>query len=1022
MLRLTNQSFILINLFLRMKNSLLKGLMVFIAILFTSMTYSQDVSGEVTDSSGPLPGATVLVKGTKQAVQTDFDGKYSIKNIGSNAVLVFSYIGLKTQEVSVGSRTKINVSLKEDSAELKEVVVIGFGKQSKRKVTDNIASISSDQINQIPVANFQGALTGKAAGVQITQINGKVESGVKMRIRGVSSISSSQEPLYVIDGLPLINDNESTSAAPINPLISINPDDIESVQILKDASSAAIYGARGTNGVVLITTKQGKNGKTKISLNTSSGWSEATHKMKWLNSKQYVELFKEASANTWGADDLWLTEDGGAFDTMSAGKNWRTGEVDTDWQDLALVKGSVQDHTFNISGGDSKTLFYVSGGYNNTEGIVRGNNMDRYSFRGNLDHKISDKLRFGLNTSISKTQISRIGTDNSFATPLQAIAQSPLSPAYTDEGIPNTDGTLYYNFLMQEYNGSWKVNIFKTIMNTFLEYQIVPSLKFRSEFGYDNNAQTEEYFAGSLTESASTNGYADANSVQSDKYSINNYFTYTKSFNDKYDFEFVGGMSFEESARKRQYVSGTGFPSDDLQTVESASEITGGLSSRTKYNFLSYFGRTTFSILDKYLFKASLRYDGSSRFGASSRYGLFPAGSVGWVISEEDFLKDNETISLLKLRSSIGITGNAGIDNFASLGLSKGAAYDKNAAISLYQLPNQDLKWEKTTQIDFGLDFGLFNNRVTGEIDYYEKKTNDLLLNEPLPGTSGWSSLTRNVGSMTNKGLEFVLNTTNVKNENLTWKTSLNLASLKNEVTKLPGGDIVDERNIVREGETISSFYLVEYAGVDPANGDALFYLNTKNADGTLDKTTTKNYNLAQRTILGSPYPTLMGGVTNTVLYKNFDLSFTFQGEFGASLYNEAGKFQSGNARYEDNQTVDQLNRWQKPGDITMVPEARMYRTNGQQASSRYLEKSDFVRLRNVSLGYTFPKSVIQKLNLDRVRIYMTGLNLLTFTKYTGYDPESSYDNNGNSNIRKGITFYSAPPAKTITIGLNIDL
>lgn len=1006
-----------------MKNTLLKVFLSFLTILCTSLSYSQDVSGSVSDSNGPLPGATILVKGTTNSTQTNIDGNYTIRNVGLNATLIFSYIGLKTQEINVKGKSVVKTLLKVDSAELNEVLIIGFGKQSKRKLTDNIASISAEQINQIPVSNLQGALTAKAAGVQITQINGKVEGGVKIRVRGISSISSSQEPLYVLDGMPIINDNESTSAAPINPLISLNPNDIASIEILKDASSAAIYGARGTNGVVLITTKQGKSGKTKISLNSSAGWSEATHKMSWLNAAQYVELFTEASANTWGASDLWLTEPGGSFDKLSNGLDWRNGQIDTDWQDLALVKGSVQDHTFSISGGDSKTVFFLSGGYNNTQGIVRGNSMDRYSYRGNLDHKVSDKLRVGLNTSLSKSHITRIGTDNSFATPLQAVAQSPLSPAYLADGItPNNETTLYYNFLMQEFNGAWDVNIFRTIMNSYLEYKIIPELSFRTELGYDNNNQTEEYFSGSLTQSASTNGYADANAIQSDKYSINNYFTYNKTFKEDYDLEFVGGMSFEESARKRQYVAGTGFPSDDLQTVESASEITSGLSSRTKYNFLSYFGRATFSIKDKYLLKGSLRYDGSSRFGASNRYGVFPAASAGWIISQEDFLKDNNTISLLKLRGSFGITGNAGIGNFASLGLFNGSAYNKTSAINPSQLSNQDLKWEKTNQVDAGIDFGFLNNRVSGEIDYYIKKTNDLLLNEPLPGTSGWSTLTRNVGSLTNKGFEFVLNTTNVKTNNLSWKTSLNLATLNNKVTNLPGGDIVDERNIVRVGETISSFYLVQYAGVDPANGDALFYKNTPNSDGSLDKTKTNDYNEANRVISGSPYPTFMTGMTNTILFKNLDFSFTFQGEWGASLYNEAGKFQSGNARYEDNQTTDQLNRWQNPGDITNVPQARMYRTNGQQASTRYLEKADFVRLRNLSLGYTLPKKISQKISVDRLRLYMTGVNLLTFTNYTGYDPESSYDNNGDSNIRKGIAFYSAPPAKTIIIGLNIDL
>ncbi|WP_188051266.1 TonB-dependent receptor [Flavobacterium sp. GP15] len=994
-----------------------------VIVFIMQLTFAQEsrFSGKVTDRSGlPIPGANIIVKGSNITTQTDLDGNFTV-NTKKGQILIVSFVGMKTLEIAASAG--MSVKLEDNSNQLDTVFVVGYGTQSKKKLTDNIARVTAKDMENVPVANFQNAMVGKLAGVQITQINGKVEGGVKMRVRGVSSISSSQEPLYVIDGMPLINDNESGSSAPINPLISLNPNDIESVEILKDASSAAIYGARGTNGVVLITTKQGKSGNTKIAINTSAGWSEATHKMKWLNAAQYIELYTEASANRYGANDLWLTEPGGVFDGYSNGKDWRTGQVDTDWQDLALVKGSVQDHTFSISGGDSKTVFFLSGAYNKTEGIVRGNSMDRYSYRGNLDHKVSEKLRVGLNTSLSKTKIIRIGSDNSFTTPLQAVAQTPLAPAYLDDGVtPNNQTTLYYNFLMQQYNGSWDANIFRTLMNSYAEYKIIPELSFRTELGYDNNNQTEEYFAGSLTESASTNGYADANAIQSDKYSINNYFNYNKTFKEDYKLDLVVGMSFEESSRKRQYVAGTGFASDDLQTVESAAEITAGSSSRTKYNFLSYFGRATFSILDKYLIKGSLRYDGSSRFGAANRYGVFPAASVGWIMSQEDFLKDSNFINLLKLRGSFGVTGNAGIGNFASLGLFNGSSYNKQSAINPYQLVNQDLKWEKTNQVDAGLDFAFLNNRISGEIDYYVKKTNDLLLNEPLPGTSGWSSLTRNVGSLTNKGFEFVLNTTNIKTDKLTWKSSLNLATLDNKVTNLPGGDIVSGQNIVRVGETISSFYLVEYAGVDPANGDALFYKNSLNNDGSLDKSTTKNYSDAQRVISGNPYPTLMTGLTNTVLFNNFDFSFTFQGEWGASMYNEAGKFQSSNARYKDNQTTDQMNRWQKPGDITNVPQARWGRSNGDQASTRYLEKTDFVRLRNLSFGYTLPKTMIQKLGIDRIRLYMTGVNLLTFTNYKGYDPESSYDNNGDSNIQKGIAFYSAPSAKTIIIGLNIDL
>jgi len=1001
------------------KNYLIVGLFFISSLL---VAQEKDVSGSVTDENGlPLIGVNIIVKNTSRGTQTDFDGNYSI-SANAGEILVFSFVGFSASERTVGESSTINVTM-QTSENLDEIVVVGYGTQSKRNITDNIVSISSEDINEIPIPSLQGALTGKAAGVQITQINGKVEGGVKMRIRGVSTISSSQEPLYVIDGMPLINDNESVSEAPINPLISLNPNDIASIEILKDASSAAIYGARGTNGVVLITTKSGKSGKTKVSVSTSSGWSSPTNKLDWLNSAQYIELLSEANANSYGPEDTYLTEEGGFFDFVSNGKDWRNLEVDTDWQDYALVDGSVQDHSLSVSGGDEKTTFFVSAGYNRTEAIVRGNDLERYSFRSNLDHKISEKFRIGLNSGITKSKISRIGTDNSFSTPLQAVAQTPLSPAYLDGGVvPNNETTIYYNFLMQEYNGNWDANIFRVLLNTYAQYQIIPQLSFRTEFGYDNNNQTEEYFAGSLTESASTNGYADANSVKSDKYNISNYFTYNATYNEDYDVEVVAGMSFEESSRKRQYVAGTGYPSDDLQTVESASDITAGLSSSTRYNFLSYFGRATVSFLDKYLLKGSLRYDGSSRFGIDNRYGFFPAASAGWIISEEDFLSNASAVSLLKLRGSWGITGNAGIGNFASLALFGGSSYNKTAGLKFNQLANPDLKWERTEQFDIGLDYGFANNRISGEIDYYVKTTNDLLLYQPIPGTTGTPGLLKNVGALSNTGFEFVLNTTNVRNDDLTWKTSLNLSTLKNEVKDLPGGDIVAGRNIVREGETISSFYVVEYAGVDPDNGDALFYTNTLNEDGTRDRSTTNDYAQAERVIKGSPYPEFMAGFTSNLNAFNFDFSFTFQGEFGASLYNEGGKFQSGNMRYEDNQTVDQLDRWQNPGDITNVPQARLYTTNGQQASTRYLEEADFVRLRNITLGYTIPSNVTTKFHVDRLRVYLTGLNLLTFTDYSGYDPESTYDNNGDSNIQRGITFYSAPPAKTFTVGLNIDL
>ncbi|MGB8703543.1 MAG: TonB-dependent receptor [Gillisia sp.] len=1001
-----------------MKTKLTVFLTLF-TLFFSAFTFAQDmtIQGTVKDENNlPLPGVNILVKGTTNGVQTDFDGNYTI-HANQNDVLVFSFIGYTTQEVPVGNQSTINVTMATNAAELGEVLVVGYGTSTKRNLTDNVASVSSSQINDIPVPSVQSTLSAKAAGVQVTQVNGKAESGIKVRVRGVSTISSSQEPLYVVDGIPIINSDENINDSPINPLVSLNPDDIASIEILKDASSAAIYGARGTNGVVLITTKRGKAGDTKISLNTSYGWSEATHKRKFLNTKQYVELLTEAYVN------VGYTAEDAAADLNYFAANeadWKDAAVNTDWQDLALVKGSVQTLNVSASGGSEKTQFFLSTGYNKTDAIIRGNNLERYNFRANVDHDVTDKFQIGVTSSISKTQIARLANDNQFATPLQAIAQQPFTKPYLDNGVPNPN-TLYYNFLNQEYNGEYKTNIWRTIANAYAQYQIIPSLSFRSEVGYDLNVQTAETFDGHLTESQSVGGFAEANSVENEKYTLNNYFNFFTALSEDIDLEATAGMSFEDDRRKQQDVQGQGFPSDDLRTVDSAAEIVGGGSSRTQFTFLSYFARANVNILDKYLLKGSLRYDGSSRFGKNEQYGLFPAVSGAWIMSDEDFLKDSDVLSLLKLRASWGVTGNAGIGNFASRSLIAGASYNGRPALEPTQLGDPSLKWETTNQYDLGLDYGFAKNRISGQIDYYNKTTSDLILAEPIPSTSGYTNLTRNVGELKNTGVEFVLDTKNFVGEDFRWSSSFNISYNKNEVTKLPGGDIISGENIVREGESLASFYMVEFAGADPQNGDALFVSNALNADGSRDRTLTNDYNSATRVIMGSPFPDVIAGFTNNLYYKDFDLSFTFQGQWGASIYNGGGRFQSANGDYYDNQSIDQLDRWQNPGDITNVPQARFLAGNGTQNSSRYLQGADFIRLRNLTFGYTLPDNFSKSLNIDKLRVYFTGVNLLTFTDYTGYDPESTYDVDANSNINVGTAFYSAPPAKTLTVGVNFQ-
>lgn len=983
--------------------------------LFVQIAVAQEitVSGVVTDQAGiPIPGANVLVKGTKSSTQTDFSGNFAIK-ASSDDVLVVSFVGMSTVEVKASAR--VAVKLKDASNLLENVVVVGYGTQSKGKMTDATVGVKAKDIQNVPVSNVQSALVGKLAGVQITQTNGKVEGGINIRVRGQASISAGTQPLYVLDGMPLINQNESTNGAPLNPLLTLSPSEIESIDVLKDASSAAIYGSRGANGVVLITTKKGKAGKTSFAVNFSQGVSEATNKLKWLNADQYIELFTESRLN---ANRSNPQDPGNKFDQLAAGTDWRNREVDTDWQDLAFRTGFTTDADISASGGNDKTTYFLSAAYQKNEGILVANDLQKFNFRNNISTKISDKFLVGMNLSFSRSSIHRNTNDNSFTTPLQAVAQAPISPARNADGTANT-ATQYVNFLAALDNQSNETIIRRVTGKFFGELKLAKGLKFNSDVLYDLYSQTQDNWYGANYPFIATDGEVFAAAVNNESYTLSNYFTYDKTFGESHNLNLVAGHEFTSFSSRYQDVTSIYFPSDNFQTIDGGAEIINGSGSETDYAFDSFFARASYSYNNKYLLKASIRRDGSSRFGENKRYGIFPAVSAGWVISEEDFLKDNGVISNLKLRASYGETGNAEIGNFQSRSLYSMAAYDTKAGLLPTQPGNNDLTWEKSKQLDLGIDYGFLNNRITGEIDYYNKRTDGLLFNVPLPISSGASSIARNIGLVESKGFEFVVNGKIIDNNDFNWTTSFNLTTNNSNVLELPDNnqDIIGSFTINRVGENINSFYLVEYAGVDPLNGDALFYKNTKNADGSIDRTKTNDYSEAERTVAGNPFPTLMAGLTNTINYKSLDFSFTFQGEWGASIYNSAGIYQSANGDFWDNQTVDQMNRWQKPGDITNVPQARYSRGNGTQASTRYLDGADFIRLRNLTIGYSLPKNVIEKAGLSKVRIYLTGVNVLTFTNYSGYDPEARADQ-GN---RIGEEFYSAPPARTFAIGANFN-
>lgn len=1028
------------------KLSLLLGLFFF--VLGTTLA-QRTISGTVTDADGePLIGASILAQGTATGTVTDIDGTYSLDVPDGVTTLVFSYTGFLTQEIALGTSNVVDVTLDEAVEQLNEVVVVGYGTQIKSTVTGNIAKVSGEELEDLPVASVEQTLQGKSAGVFIEAVNGKPGGQMRVRVRGSSSITASNQPLYVVDGIPITTNSLNSSGAALNPLADLNFNDIESVEVLKDASAAAIYGSRAANGVILITTKQGKKGKTKIDAGYQFGFSNPTGRREFLNASEYVELLTEAASNldeiegntpdgfTWLG---WWTDQGGRFDRYSGPSDWRTLETDTDWQDEAFREDALsRQANLSFSGGSDNTRFFVGLGWNDQQGILVGNDFTRLSARINLDQTVSEKLNVGFNMSLGRTFTDQVSTDNAFSTPLQLIAQTPLTPVRNFTNEPFQSGSQiiqpgqlfdrptnnYYNGLIELEDAQRNVTSYRTVTNGYLRYELLPGLKINGELAADiYNLRDDARWGNRTFSGQATNGLGTSLAVNVTNINAKAFANYVTSLNEVHNIDLVAGIEYQKSETERTSTEGQEFPVNDLKWIASAAEITAGSSSLTQFSFASYFLRANYNFDRKYLLSVSARVDGSSRFGENNRYGTFPAVSAGWVLSEEDFLAGSGTISFLKLRASWGTTGNASIGNFSSLGLFGSEGYNGTPGLQPTQIPNPDLTWETVSQIDIGIDFGFLDNRINGEIDYYVKETDDMLLDVPVPATSGFFEQTQNIGAVENRGFEFVLNTNNLVGE-FKWSTSLNVAFNQNEVTRLAEGqDIIDPgssrfMNVVKLGEPIGIFWGAEYAGVDPANGDPLWYIN---GEGT-GRETTNSFSEANFVNIGNPNPDAIGGVTNDFSYKGFNLSIAFQGVFGNQIHNAAGSFMSANGDFFDNQTKDQLNRWQQPGDITDVPRAIFFGFHGAQSrSSRYVSEGSFVRLKNVTLGYEFPRSILQKVGLRRLRLYVTAQNLATFTDYDGWDPEVSSDAFVN-NTRFGVDFYAAPQPKTVAFGLNIGL
>jgi len=1002
----------------------MKRLLLLLFVLFGFLlpvnSQQRTITGTVTSAEDgqPVAGATVMIKGTTTGTSTDINGKYQI-SAAPGVVLEFRFLGMTTKEVTVGTSGVVDVALEYELTGVDEVVVVGYGSAIKRTVSGAITKVDTKGLSEMPTASFESAIQGKTAGVFIEQASGKLGEAVKMRIRGSSSVSANNQPLYVVDGVPITTESLSNvNNQPVSPLADLAMSDVESIQVLKDASAAAIYGSRASNGVVIITTKRGKSGATKFNIDYTTGISEPSNLVKWLNADQYIELMNESMDNVSDGDGLvwgWLPKED-IWDIFVPG--WNEG-YDTDWQKEAFQRGTLNRINVSGSGGNESTTYYTGISYDHTKGILRGNNMTKFSGRLNLDQKATEKLNFGLQMNLIRTEMDRVENDNAFATPLQLVAQAPVTPVYDPETGELNTNTIYYNGLISLRDGFNNQTSFRSLANAYGSYKILKNLTFRSEFGTDIMDLREKNFWGRLTIGAGPAGEAQNRSVRVVNYNWENYFTFAKTF-DAHDINVVAGMSYQESNTTGSDVQGKGFPTDDFNNIANAAEATVFSSWDEAHSYLSYFARANYKLSDKYLFSVSGRVDGSSRFGVDNRYGFFPAVSAGWILSEEDFMSGiKNTLSYLKLRASYGITGNSGIPDYAHLALYTGVNYAGRNALQPTQLQSRELGWENTAQTDIGIDFGFFKNRLSGELDFYYKKTTDLLLYRTLPSTSGFEGVWSNIGELENKGIEFALHSNNFVGD-FKWTTDFNIAFNRNKILNINGPEITPNGiNYVIEGQPIGVFKMRKYAGVDPDNGDAIYYINDTSNEAT------SNYNLAGDLIVGSPNPDFTGGFNNSMEYKGFDLNILMSFVYGNDVFNGGGRYQSANGDWFDNQTVDQMNRWQNPGDITDVPQARLGESNGTNNSSRYLSDASYLRIRNVNFGYNFPASVLRKARLSAMRIYLGVQNLYTFTNYKGWDPEVNYTSTGrstqNTNIIQGYDFYTAPQARTYTLGVNLS-
>ncbi|SEJ50237.1 TonB-linked outer membrane protein, SusC/RagA family [Dyadobacter koreensis] len=995
----------------------------------------KNLSGKVLDETGAgLPGVSVVVKGTQTGTTTNTDGEFKL-DIPDNAapILIFSFVGYTTQEVPVGNQNMLTINMAPEDKSLQEVVVVGYGQVRKTDLTGSVTTIAVDEIKKVAVTSMDQALQGRAAGVQITQNSGAPGGATTIRIRGGNSIQGDNEPLYVIDGIPFKNES-SNSGSSFNVLSTLNPSDIESMAILKDASSTAIYGSRGANGVVIITTKRGKSGKSTINLDAYYGVQQVRRKYPVMNAREYAAFVNDANTNE-GRNPVYTPQQVEAF-----------GEG-TDWQDEIFRSAPMYNYQLSMSGGDEKTQYAISGGYFKQKGIVTNSDFDRYSFRVNLDRKLTNKIKVGNSLTVNRTLSNQSRSDGSLGSAglvtIAALQFPSILPVYNPDGTylmnnPALNFTADNPVALAKENKN-KNTAYRIFGNVFGEYQIIDGLSLKVVLGIDGIIQKQDsYLPRSVSSGLSQGGVGSINNNQSITWLNENLLTYTKTFNKIHNLTALVGYTQQVNRTENNYAASRNFVNDNLGTgnLGAGSVALVPSSGIGTWGLESYLGRINYGLNDKYLLTASFRADGSSRFGANKRYGFFPSMALAWRASEENFIKHVKSISDLKIRATVGRTGNQdGIGNYPAYSLLSTQNYVLGNVVSTgigpNQIANPDLSWETTTQSDVGVDLGLFGNRVTVTADAYLKRTKDLLLNVTIPSSSGFSNAIKNLGKVENKGIELSISSHNIDGA-FKWNTDFNYAINRNKVLDIGGapqifaGDVANiaqnvSSGIIRVGEPLGSFYGYVTDGLYQS-ADELAALTDASARKPGDRrykdlNGDKKIDDNDRTIIGRAQPKFIGGISNTFSYKGLDLTVFFQGVYGNKILN-ANRFELEYLNGTTNQDRDMLNRWTPTNTNTDIPRASTTRP-ANRISTRQIEDGSYLRLKNIQLAYNLPSSVTKSLHVQGIRFYVTAQNYVTWTKYSGYDPE--VNRFGQDSRSQGFDYASYPAAKTLIFGLNVS-